>query len=263
MSKGVLVAVSELAWVPAAAAVSPAVNEGDAWADAPLPRLAKHCGQRMPPLWKPSLDARQAPALQPWLREGRVHVMELLRDPENRDELLSTVPLLQGRGGVGARAEGVGEAVCEARVLDGLRAQERKPMAEASSISVQTRESGMPAVWTPDALERNIEFCDGRYSGFAQYRSRRLDTVSDEARDYRHFELRHGSECCKKQPGEFTEIGDAGKDIDERHLDAGSLCDPRKDVYQPRRIAAQPARADVEKVVRTKSGCAQLIDQHH
>jgi voltage-gated potassium channel len=74
-------------------------EQGDAWADALLHRLAKHCGQTMPPLWKLSLARRPAPALQPYLREGRVHVHELLRDPENRDELLSTVPLLLLREG--------------------------------------------------------------------------------------------------------------------------------------------------------------------
>ena len=109
-------------------------------------------GQRMPPLWKLSLDGRQAQALQPWLRAGQVRIRELLRDPEDRDEVLSTVPLLLLRGGettLGPEPATVlapddellfvGEA--EAR-----RAMETTALVEAAARYVVTGEV-VPDVW--------------------------------------------------------------------------------------------------------------------
>jgi hypothetical protein len=40
----------------------------------------------MQPLWKVRLTAAEAPALQPWLAEGRVTLGDLVRDPDDRGQ---------------------------------------------------------------------------------------------------------------------------------------------------------------------------------
>ncbi len=71
---------------------------GDAWASEFLRRLLRNCGRALPALWKIRLNAEQAPALDPWLGDGRVVLGELLLSPEDRERRLRVVPLLLRRG---------------------------------------------------------------------------------------------------------------------------------------------------------------------
>jgi len=67
---------------------------GDQWAAELITQLRHNCGVELPALWKIKLDRDQAPALEGWLREGRVTLGDLLRSPEDRERQLQVVPLL-------------------------------------------------------------------------------------------------------------------------------------------------------------------------
>jgi len=69
-------------------------NRGEAWAGALIDRLTRSCGQTLQALWKVRLTPEEAPALAPWLAQGRVTVGDLLRDPDEREERLEAVVLL-------------------------------------------------------------------------------------------------------------------------------------------------------------------------
>ena len=71
---------------------------GDEWAAGVVDRLAGRCGQQLQALWKFRLGPDEAPALQPWLEGGRLRLGDVLRDPVDRDEHLSVIPLLVLRG---------------------------------------------------------------------------------------------------------------------------------------------------------------------
>jgi hypothetical protein len=73
-------------------------NLGDQWAEHMIGRLHRHCGRRLQALWTTTLDAREAPALVPWLDDGQQTLGALLRSRENRDRRLDIVPLLILRG---------------------------------------------------------------------------------------------------------------------------------------------------------------------
>ncbi|MFI1993948.1 potassium channel family protein [Actinoplanes sp. NPDC020271] len=72
---------------------------GDEWAQTMVERLQRHCGRRLPGLWRTTLDASDAPALNHWLREGRATLGDLLRHPDDREQRLDIVPLLILRDG--------------------------------------------------------------------------------------------------------------------------------------------------------------------
>jgi Trk K+ transport system NAD-binding subunit len=71
---------------------------GDDWADRLVGRLTNLCGKHLQSLWKIRLNAAEAPALQAWLATGRARLGDLLRSPDDRDELLHAVVLLVARG---------------------------------------------------------------------------------------------------------------------------------------------------------------------
>jgi Trk K+ transport system NAD-binding subunit len=70
----------------------------EAWAAALIDRLAGECGERLGALWKVRLNATEAPSLGRWLGSGGLAVGDLLRSPDDRDQLLPVVPLLLLRG---------------------------------------------------------------------------------------------------------------------------------------------------------------------
>ena len=66
----------------------------DAWAAGVIDRLMELCGEHLQAVWKVRLAAAEAPALQAWLATGEARLGDLLRNPDDRDERLHTVPLL-------------------------------------------------------------------------------------------------------------------------------------------------------------------------
>ena len=68
--------------------------QGDAWAEALLSTMVERCGEHLADLWKVRLTASEAPALQRWLRAGAVTVEDLLRSPDDREDVLDAVVLL-------------------------------------------------------------------------------------------------------------------------------------------------------------------------
>ncbi|MEU4695067.1 NAD-binding protein [Actinoplanes sp. NPDC023714] len=72
---------------------------GDEWARTMVERLQRHCGRRLPGLWRTTLDASETPALARRLREGRATLGDLLRRPVDREQRLDIVPLLILRDG--------------------------------------------------------------------------------------------------------------------------------------------------------------------
>ncbi len=66
----------------------------EAWSAALIERLVAQCGTVLPVLWKVQFDAERAPALTAALDDGGVRLGDLLRRPEDRDEMLKVVPLL-------------------------------------------------------------------------------------------------------------------------------------------------------------------------
>ncbi|HET6483300.1 MAG TPA: NAD-binding protein [Actinoplanes sp.] len=71
---------------------------GNDWAEETLDRMRAHCGSRLGTLWKATLTTAEAPALQPWLRDG-IALGDLLRYPRDRDRRLDTVALMLLRDG--------------------------------------------------------------------------------------------------------------------------------------------------------------------
>ena len=69
-------------------------SRGNAWAQELIDRICALCGDRLQALWKVKLTREDAPALVPWLGEGRVRIGDLLRNPEDRSEPLHAVVLL-------------------------------------------------------------------------------------------------------------------------------------------------------------------------
>jgi voltage-gated potassium channel len=72
--------------------------QGDDWAAGVVDRLTALCGHHLQAMWKVRLTAREAPAPQAWLASGRARLGDLMRDPADRDEPLTAVPLLVLRG---------------------------------------------------------------------------------------------------------------------------------------------------------------------
>jgi Trk K+ transport system NAD-binding subunit len=69
-------------------------SRGNEWAQELIGRICALCGDRLQALWKVKLMREDAPALVPWLGEGRVRIGDLLRNPEDRNEPLHAVVLL-------------------------------------------------------------------------------------------------------------------------------------------------------------------------
>ncbi len=73
-------------------------RQPDDWSARVVERLQEACGSRLEALWKVRLTRYDAPALHGRLADGRFRLGDLLRDPAEREEVLSAVPLLVLRG---------------------------------------------------------------------------------------------------------------------------------------------------------------------
>jgi voltage-gated potassium channel len=77
-----------------------ALNQGDAWADVALSRIAAVVGDTVPEVWDMELSQTQTLAVWQALREGAtVRLDDLMREPSNRHDKLACIPLLLKRGG--------------------------------------------------------------------------------------------------------------------------------------------------------------------
>lgn len=77
-----------------------ALNQGDAWADVALSRIAAVVGDTVPEVWDLELSQTQTLAVWQALGEGAtVRLGDLMRDPSNRHDELACIPLLLKRGG--------------------------------------------------------------------------------------------------------------------------------------------------------------------
>ncbi|WP_369138405.1 potassium channel family protein [Modestobacter versicolor] len=74
-------------------------GQDDAWAEALTQRLVEECGHHLGALWKVRLTDEEAPSLGGWLERGELHLGDLLRNPDERDQSLPAVPLLLLRDG--------------------------------------------------------------------------------------------------------------------------------------------------------------------
>jgi Trk K+ transport system NAD-binding subunit len=76
-----------------------ALNQGDAWADVTLSRIAAVVGDTVPEVW--DLELAQPRTLAIWQALGEhatVRLGDLMRDPSNRHDKLACIPLLLKRG---------------------------------------------------------------------------------------------------------------------------------------------------------------------
>jgi voltage-gated potassium channel len=71
---------------------------GDAWASRLIAKMTHRCGSQLQSPWKVRLTWEEAPAVFERIASGDVVLGDLLRDPVDRDERLSAVPLLVLRG---------------------------------------------------------------------------------------------------------------------------------------------------------------------
>jgi voltage-gated potassium channel len=71
---------------------------GDDWADSVVGRLTNLCGKHLQSLWKVRLSAAEAPALRGIFAQETLHLGDLLRSPDDRDEHLHAVVLIVARG---------------------------------------------------------------------------------------------------------------------------------------------------------------------
>jgi hypothetical protein len=76
-----------------------AMNQGDAWADITLSRIAAVVGDTVPEVWDMELSQTKTLAIWQTLRDSvPVRLGDLMRDPSNRHDTLACVPLLLKRG---------------------------------------------------------------------------------------------------------------------------------------------------------------------
>ena len=76
-----------------------ALNQGDAWADVALSRIAAVVGDTVPEVWDLELSKTKTLAIWQTLREGvTVRLGDLMRAPSNREDSLACIPLLLKRG---------------------------------------------------------------------------------------------------------------------------------------------------------------------
>jgi hypothetical protein len=75
--------------------------------------------------------------------------------------------------------------------------------------------------------------------------------------------LRDFSRRLHQQPRELGKIGDAGEDVHEYDADARPRCNPAHHGNEPRRVAAELARADIAEVQRPVPFSLQLVDELH
>jgi Trk K+ transport system NAD-binding subunit len=76
-----------------------ALNQGDAWADVALSRIAAVVGDTVPEVWDLELAQPRTLAIWQALGEGAtVRLGDLMRDPSNRQDELACIPLLLKRG---------------------------------------------------------------------------------------------------------------------------------------------------------------------
>ena len=76
-----------------------ALNQGDAWADVTLSRIAAVVGDTVPEVWDLELSKTKTLAIWQTLREGvTVRLGDLMRAPSNREDSLACIPLLLKRG---------------------------------------------------------------------------------------------------------------------------------------------------------------------
>ncbi len=74
--------------------VEHAVQQSDAESQAVIDRLLEHCGNRLPQISRVSLTQTGAPAVVRWMRGRALRLGDLIRDPQDRDQELSLVPLV-------------------------------------------------------------------------------------------------------------------------------------------------------------------------
>jgi Trk K+ transport system NAD-binding subunit len=67
---------------------------GNEWAQQLIDRICVLCGDALQAMWKVQLSREEAPALVPWMGDGRIRLGDLLRNPEDRDEPLHAVALV-------------------------------------------------------------------------------------------------------------------------------------------------------------------------
>jgi Trk K+ transport system NAD-binding subunit len=76
-----------------------ALNQGDAWADVTLSRIAAVVGDTVPEVWDLELSKTHTLAIWQTLTDGAtVRLGDLMRDPSNRQDTLACIPLLLKRG---------------------------------------------------------------------------------------------------------------------------------------------------------------------
>jgi voltage-gated potassium channel len=76
-----------------------AQQQGDAWADVTLSRIAAVVSDTVPEVWDRELSKTHTLAIWQMLNEGRtVRLGDLLRNPTHREETLACIPLLLKRG---------------------------------------------------------------------------------------------------------------------------------------------------------------------
>jgi len=76
-----------------------ALQQGDAWADVTLSRIAAVVGDTVPEVWDLELSQAKTPAVWQALRDrATVRLGDLMRTPSNRHEVLAGIPLLLKRG---------------------------------------------------------------------------------------------------------------------------------------------------------------------
>jgi voltage-gated potassium channel len=72
--------------------------KGNEWAAAVVDRLQRNCGRQLQSVWNLKLTTTETPAVAGWLSSGEARVVDLLRNPDDRDEQLPAVCLLVIRG---------------------------------------------------------------------------------------------------------------------------------------------------------------------
>src|SRR5690349_4658110 len=97
--------------------------------------------------------------------------------------------------------------------------------------------------------KRRVEIGVERDSRLAQHGLCRWKTVPDETRNDRYFQCGRLTNRGDQKLRKLTEFGDARENIDEHHADARCFAYPLKHFDEPRGFAAQPAGADIEKIV--------------
>src|SRR5665647_1725358 len=99
--------------------------------------------------------------------------------------------------------------------------------------------------------------------GTAEYFQRSIQAVADEPDDHWNFKFRRLLQRQHNQPGQLSQVGDAGKEVHDDHFDPGALADPAQGLHQPCWVAPELTSSYIAKIERATPSLYEFVNELH